>query len=128
EDEKPAGRLLKRKAEQFGCTVIAIISSVEEGLIWFTENTHPDLILVDIQLSDGLSFEIFEQITIQSAIIFTTAYDEYALKAFKLNSVDYLLKPIDENELKTAILKFSNRQSISTLNPKFIRQMLQNEY
>ena len=128
EDEKPAGRLLKRKAEQFGCTVIAIISSVEEGLIWFTENTHPDLILVDIQLSDGLSFEIFEQITIQSAIIFTTAYDEYALKAFKLNSVDYLLKPIDENELKTAILKFSNRQSISTLNPQFIRQMLQNEY
>lgn len=128
EDEKPAGRLLKRKAEQLGCTVVAIISSVEEGLIWFTEHPHPDLILVDIQLSDGLSFEIFEQVTIQSAVIFTTAYDEYALKAFKLNSIDYLLKPIDETELKKAILKFSGRQNTATLHPQFIQQMMQQEY
>ncbi|MCB0445541.1 MAG: response regulator transcription factor, partial [Gelidibacter sp.] len=72
-------------------------------------NPHPDLIFLDIQLSDGLSFEIFEAVEIKSAIIFTTAYDEYALKAFKLNSIDYLLKPIDEDDLKTALDKYKDR-------------------
>ena len=67
------------------------------------------MIFLDIQLSDGLSFEIFEKINIKSAIIFTTAYDEYALKAFKLNSIDYLLKPIDEDDLEVAVAKFKTR-------------------
>lgn len=84
----------------------ALLHSVSEAVDWFETNEHPDLILLDIQLSDGLSFEIFEQVEVNSAIIFTTAYDEYALKAFKLNSIDYLLKPIDDEELQTAIDKF----------------------
>jgi len=111
EDEKPAARLLKRKVESLNCKVIAVLSSVNESIEWFLTNEHPDLVLVDIQLSDGLSFEVFEQLTINSSIIFTTAYDEYALKAFKLNSIDYLLKPIDENELKAALEKFTSLQT-----------------
>ena len=106
EDEKPAARLLQRKVEHLGYKVTTMLHSVEESIAWFSINPHPDLIFLDIQLSDGLSFEIFEKVKIQSAIIFTTAYDEYALRAFKLNSIDYLLKPIDEDELKIAVDKF----------------------
>jgi DNA-binding LytR/AlgR family response regulator len=98
-------------------------------LEWFQNNDHPDLIFLDIQLSDGLSFEIFEQIDIKSAVIFTTAYDAYALRAFKLNSIDYLLKPIDEEELTTAISKFANQfqvNSVSNLDFEAIKRMLVN--
>lgn len=109
EDEKPAARLLQRKLEKLNVSVSEMLHSVEESIEWFSKNEHPDLIFLDIQLSDGLSFEIFEKIEIKSAIIFTTAYDEYALKAFKLNSIDYLLKPIDEDDLETAVLKFKER-------------------
>ncbi len=109
EDEKPAARLLQRKIQQLGYTASKLLHSVEESLEWFANNVHPDLIFLDIQLSDGLSFEIFEKIEIKSAIIFTTAYESYALRAFKLNSIDYLLKPIDENELAAAIAKFKIR-------------------
>ena len=109
EDEKPAARLLQRKLEKLDITVKTMLHSVEESLHWFTNNEHPDLIFLDIQLSDGLSFEIFNQVDVSSAIIFTTAYDEYVLKAFKLNSVDYLLKPVDEEELKFALEKFEKQ-------------------
>lgn len=112
EDEKPSARRLTRMLASIGKEVVATLYSVEESIQWFQENEHPDLILLDIQLSDGLSFEIFEQIEVKSAIIFTTAYDEYALKAFKLNSIDYLLKPIDKDELENAIVKFSSNQII----------------
>lgn len=108
EDEKPAARRLQRMVEKLGVSVQETLHSVEEAKSWFLENPHPDLIFLDIQLSDGLSFEIFEETEIKSAIIFTTAYDEYALKAFKLNSIDYLLKPIDEEELETAVAKYRN--------------------
>ena len=90
EDEKPAARLLQRKLEKLDIEVGVMLHSVEEALDWFLKNEHPDLIFLDIQLSDGLSFEIFEKVEIKSAVIFTTAYDEYALRAFKLNSIDYL--------------------------------------
>lgn len=109
EDEKPAARLLQRKLEKLKIKVDILLHSVEEAIDWFSKNEHPDLIFLDIQLSDGLSFEIFEKIEIKSAIIFTTAYDEYALKAFKFNSIDYLLKPIDEDDLEIAIAKFQDR-------------------
>lgn len=108
EDEKPAARRLQRMLKEINIEVTTLLHSVEESLTWFYNNEHPDLILLDIQLSDGLSFEIFEEIEIKSSIIFTTAYDEYALKAFKLNSIDYLLKPIDEDDLKHAIDQFNN--------------------
>ena len=112
EDEKPAARLLQRKLEKLNISVGVMLHSVEESIEWFSKNDHPDLIFLDIQLSDGLSFEIFEKVDIKSAVIFTTAYDEYALKAFKLNSIDYLLKPIDEDDLEVAISKFKARLPI----------------
>lgn len=129
EDEKPAARLLQRKVEKLGLQVSKMLHSVEESIHWFTTNQHPDLIFLDIQLSDGLSFEIFEKIDIQSAVIFTTAYDEYALRAFKLNSIDYLLKPIDEVDLAIAISKFQNqfqKKSITSLDFETIKKMLVN--
>ena len=129
EDEKPAARLLERKIEKLGYSITTLLHSVEESLLWFQNNSHPDLIFLDIQLSDGLSFEIFEKIDIKSAVIFTTAYDEYALRAFKLNSIDYLLKPIDEEELATAISKFANQfqvNSVSNLDFEAIKRMLVN--
>lgn len=110
EDEKPAARRLNRMLVDLGIEANQMLHSVEESIHWFQNNEHPDLIFLDIQLSDGLSFEIFEHVTISSAIIFTTAYDEYALKAFKLNSIDYLLKPIDGKELKAAVDKYKNQQ------------------
>lgn len=106
EDEKPAARRLGRLLAELDVRVTTMLHSVEESIIWFKENEHPDLIFLDIQLSDGLSFEIFDVIEVKSAIIFTTAYDEYALQAFKLNSIDYLLKPIDDEELESAVKKF----------------------
>ncbi|HET8754038.1 MAG TPA: LytTR family DNA-binding domain-containing protein [Salinimicrobium sp.] len=106
EDENPSARRLKRMLEKLNVEVVATLSSVQEAIDWFQKNENPELIFLDIQLSDGLSFEIFENLEIHSAVIFTTAYDEYALQAFKLNSIDYLLKPIDDEELKTAVEKY----------------------
>lgn len=110
EDEKPSARRLQRMLSEMEVEILGMLHSVEEAIAWFENNAHPDLILLDIQLSDGLSFEIFEHVEVNSSIIFTTAYDEYALKAFKLNSIDYLLKPIDDEELHTAIDKFQKSQ------------------
>jgi len=108
EDEKPAARRLARLLTEFNVNVSNMLHSVEEAVEWFQNNEHPDLIFLDIQLSDGLSFEIFDLVEVNSAIIFTTAYDEYALQAFKLNSIDYLLKPIDDEELESAVRKYQN--------------------
>ncbi len=129
EDEKPAARLLQRKVEKLGLQVNTLLHSVEEAIHWFSNNEHPDLIFLDIQLSDGLSFEIFETIDIKSAVIFITAYDEYALRAFKLNSIDYLLKPIDEDDLETAVNKFKARNIAApnlSLDFEMIKKMLVN--
>ncbi len=131
EDEKPAARLLQRKLQKINVLTDVMLHSVEEAIAWFSVNKHPDLIFLDIQLSDGLSFEIFEKIDIKSAVIFTTAFDEYALKAFKLNAVDYLLKPIDEDDLLVAVTKFKSNQSQSTplqLDFESIKKMLQNPF
>ena len=108
EDEKPAARRLSRLLEELDVQVSVMLHSVEESINWFQNNAHPDLIFLDIQLSDGLSFEIFEEIEVRSAIIFTTAFDEYALQAFKLNSIDYLLKPIDDEDLEVAVKKYKS--------------------
>lgn len=131
EDEKPAARRLGRMLKELDLEVVTMLHSVKEAISWFKNNTHPDLIFLDIQLSDGLSFEIFENVEIKSAIIFTTAYDEYALKAFKLNSVDYLLKPIDDEELKEAVEKYeSNRvkKDPGFINAEEIQRMFRQSY
>ena len=129
EDEKPAARRLSRLLAEMHVEVSTMLHSVEESIEWFQNNKHPDLIFLDIQLSDGLSFEIFEVVEVQSSIIFTTAYDEYALQAFKLNSIDYLLKPIDDEELKNAVKKYRTLKPESqklTLDFDDIKKMLVN--
>lgn len=131
EDEKPAARLLQRKLEKLNIAIEVLLHSVEEAVDWFSNNQHPELIFLDIQLSDGLSFEIFEKVEIKSAVIFTTAYDEYALRAFKLNSIDYLLKPIDEDDLEIAVAKFNMRapkQETVQLDFEQIKKMLTNPF
>ena len=129
EDEKPSARRLQRMLKALDVEAETMLHSVEESIEWFENNEHPDLIFLDIQLSDGLSFEIFEAIEIKSAVIFTTAYDEYALQAFKLNSIDYLLKPIDDDDLKIAVEKYKTRtpqkQSV-TLDFNDIKKLLVN--
>ena len=129
EDEKPAARRLQRMLNEMDLEVQVMLHSVEESIQWFLQNEHPDLILLDIQLSDGLSFEIFNEVQIDSNIIFTTAYDEYALKAFKLNSIDYLLKPIDDEELRNAIekyQKFSMKENKIQFDMEQIKKLLVN--
>ncbi|MBS7332526.1 MAG: response regulator transcription factor [Weeksellaceae bacterium] len=122
EDEKPAARLLQRRIEKLGYNVEVMLHSVQDSIHWLINHPHPDLIFLDIQLSDGLSFQIFDEIDVNSAIIFTTAYDEYALKAFKLNSVDYLLKPVDTDDLAFAIEKYE-KQSQVKMNFSQIRNL-----
>ncbi|PZD77939.1 LytTR family DNA-binding domain-containing protein [Mesonia sp. K7] len=123
EDEKPSARRLQRMLSEIGVEVGTVLHSVNESIAWLLEHPHPDLIFLDIQLSDGISFEIFEEVPLKSAIIFTTAYDQYALKAFKLNSVDYLLKPIDEDELSQALSKFK-QQRLADLPITELKNML----
>jgi DNA-binding LytR/AlgR family response regulator len=110
EDEKPAADKLKRilsdKVE--GIIVLDTLETVEESINWFLNNPQPDLIFMDIQLNDGISFEIFESVKITAPVIFTTAYDDYAIRAFKVNSVDYLLKPIDQASLEQSLEKYRN--------------------
>ncbi len=108
EDEPLAARRLATMLREVApdATVVGQTESVRETLRWLGTNQAPDLLLLDIQLADGLSFEIFQQMPVTTPVIFTTAYDEYALRAFKVNSVDYLLKPIEKEELAAALDKF----------------------
>ena len=110
EDEKVAAERLKDLILKYDerIEILDMIQSVKNSVEWFNDNAPPDLIFMDIQLADGLSFEIFEKTVIDAPVIFTTAYEEYSLKAFKVNSIDYLLKPIVYDELKNAIDKFKN--------------------
>lgn len=129
EDEKPSARRLNRLLQAIGVEVSVMLHSVEESVAWFEGNVHPDLIFLDIQLSDGLSFEIFDKVDIQSFVIFTTAYDEYALQAFKLNSVDYLLKPIDDEDLGKAVEKYRSlhpKTNKLTLDFEEVKKLLVN--
>lgn len=110
EDEAPAFRRLQRILEEINPSIeiLDVIDTVKDSVKWLKVHQAPDLIFMDIQLADGISFEIFESIEISTPVIFTTAYDEYTLKAFKVNSIDYLLKPIDKSLLELSLTKFSN--------------------
>ena len=116
EDERPASQKLVRLLEETDSTIeiTDVLQSVEQTINWLLQNPVPDLIFMDIQLEDGICFEIFEKSDIKTPVIFTTAYDEYTLKAFKVNSVDYLLKPVVLEELKNAIDKFRELHSHKT--------------
>jgi len=108
EDEEAAYKRLQKMviAELPEANILSPIVSIRSAIEWFSSNPAPDLIFLDVHLADGQSFEIFKQVKVTSPIIFTTAYDQYAIEAFKLNSIDYLLKPIKKEELKRAIEKF----------------------
>lgn len=112
EDEKAAVRNLKAILQEVVplADILAVTDSIAESVEWLSHHPMPDIIFMDIHLADGSAFEIFEHIKITAPIIFTTAYDEYALKAFKVNSVDYLLKPISGTDLKQAVDKLNSLQ------------------
>jgi DNA-binding LytR/AlgR family response regulator len=106
EDEVLAARHLQHVLDEVGnITVITILESISESVEWFKINPQPELMFLDIHLADGSAFEIFKHVEISCPVIFTTAYDEYALKAFKVNSIDYLLKPVDADAVKGAMKK-----------------------
>lgn len=114
--------------------ILEVLESVEECLKWFSQNQVPDLIFSDIQLADGISFDVFKQVQVECPVIFTTAFDEFAIKAFKLNSIDYLLKPIDPEELGTAIEKYhrlykdSSSVDSSMVLQTLLKQLQQTDY
>jgi len=113
EDEAAAARRISKMLQQLDANVrvLEMTDSIESTVQWLENNPHPDLILSDIQLADGSSFEIFRQTKVEAPVIFTTAYDQFAIDAFKLNSIDYLLKPIKLQELEQSLAKF--RKSFS---------------
>ncbi len=126
EDELRAAERLEKLIQQIDpeIHVLAILESVEESIRWFRTNEQPELIFLDIHLSDGLSFNIFSETDVNCPVIFTTAYDEYALRAFDLNSIDYLLKPIDKAKLEKSLEKFDKRvknEKNSELNTDLIQ-------
>lgn len=116
EDEEPAANRLKKMVTELEphAKVLDNIVSVNSAIAWFKLNPSPDLIFSDIQLSDGLSFEIFKNVEVQCPVIFITAYDQYAIDAFKVNSIDYLLKPIKKDDLRAALNKFKKLNSRDT--------------
>ena len=126
EDETRAASQLERmlKACDFDYELLDIIDTVEDTVLWFQKNTAPDLVFMDIQLADGLSFEIFQKIEVTAPIIFTTAFDQYAIQAFKVNSVDYLLKPIQKDDLNTALDKFLKSNTPAAIDPSILNQLL----
>lgn len=127
EDEKLASERLIELIQELKpqAEVVASLKSVEAALLWLDNNPEPDLLVSDIQLLDGSSFEIFEQKPIKCPVIFTTAYNEYAIKAFEVNSVDYLLKPIQKEKLANALLKLEERQAEAVVSPLDIDQIRQ---
>ena len=127
EDEKPAVRRLTQLLSEHlpEAQVLESLDTVTGAINWFGNNPEPDLIFLDIQLADGISFEIFEKVSVTAPIIFCTAYDQYAIKAFKLNSIDYLLKPIDPEELKQAIHKFKSGKKEQGISLDQLRSLMQ---
>jgi two-component system, LytTR family, response regulator LytT len=113
EDEEQAANRLKKIVGELmpGALVCGILPTLEKAINWFADNQMPDLIFLDIQLADGNSFQIFKMVKITCPVIFTTAHESYALQAFKVNSVDYLLKPIDKEDVKAAVEKLKLLQS-----------------
>lgn len=124
EDEVMAAQSLQKLLGEVspGVEVAAVLQSVEESVEWFEENEMPDLAFVDIHLADGSAFAIFEKVDITCPVIFTTAYDEYALKAFEVNSIAYLLKPISKKDLRVAMTKY---KSVVTSRNQMLRFLTQ---
>ncbi|OKZ12312.1 MAG: DNA-binding response regulator [Bacteroides oleiciplenus] len=134
EDEVPAARLLSTTIKRLRpeWEIIVLPGSVEEAISWFSTHPHPDILFLDIQLSDGNSFDFLSAANPSSLIIFTTAYDQYAIRAFTVNSIDYILKPVDETRLLDAIVKYetlksSNYQQTENYIKDFIQSLQKQE-
>lgn len=127
EDEVLAAQSLQKLITEVApdTEIIGMLQSIEESVAWFDENPMPDLVFMDIHLADGSSFAIFEQTQITCPIIFTTAYDEYALKAFEVSSIDYLLKPINRNDLMRAMNKYNNLVSAKSFDSQSLLEVIQ---
>jgi DNA-binding LytR/AlgR family response regulator len=135
EDEAPAANRLIKLIQSLrdDVEIVKRLDSVESSVNYFKTSPQADLIFMDIQLADGLSFQIFESVEIQTPIIFTTAFDQYTLKAFKVNSVDYLLKPIDEKELEKSLDKYQqlhqkNKEGFSNKILQLVEQINQTKF
>lgn len=135
EDEHIASKRLAQLVSELApeIEIVGQLTSVESGLAWFNENALPQLIFLDIQLNDGYGFDILDHLKQHPPVIFTTAYNEYAIRGFKYNGLDYLLKPIDRNDLHTALQKFLKTQGTATeiwgeQKLEQIRNLFQKEY
>jgi DNA-binding LytR/AlgR family response regulator len=124
EDEKPAAEKLQRAIEKANATieVVAVLNSVQSSVEWLKKNSLPELIFMDIELGDGSSFKIFEEITIECPVIFCTAYDEYWQEAFEHNSIDYLLKPIRQEKLEASLHKYEKLKQHFAINFQQLQQ------
>ena len=133
EDEELAVKKIQKTLASIDpdAEIAGITHSISSTIDWLESNPSPDLILMDIELSDGQSFEIFSRTKVKSAVVFTTSYDEFALKAFKVNSIDYLLKPVQKEDLEAALNKFRNMKEVyaggkdENLNMETIMKQLQ---
>ena len=127
EDEVPAARLLSSIITRLrpDWEVIVLPGSVEEAIVWFRTHSHPDILFLDIQLSDGNSFDFLSAAQPSSLIIFTTAYDQYAIRAFTVNSIDYILKPVDEKRLLDAIVKYETLKGKDYKQENYIGDLIQ---
>mgnify|MGYP003684188267 CR=1 FL=1 len=119
EDEIPAANRLEKLILECkpNAEILEVLDTVEDAIEWFKNNDQPDIVFSDIQLADGISFEIYEQVEVKCPIVFTTAYDQYAIKAFELNSIDYLLKPFTKEQLEKSFEKLSKTQVEESENP-----------
>ncbi|PIB36902.1 DNA-binding response regulator [Reichenbachiella sp. 5M10] len=128
EDEAPAFRRLQKLLTEIDPTIeiVEVLDGVSDTIEWLHTYESPDLIFMDIQLNDGISFEIFDQIEVKKPVIFTTAFDDYMLKAFRVNSIDYLLKPIKQSELQRSLEKYQTlKTQLSDSQPK-LQELVKN--
>ena len=125
EDEDLAVKKITRTLHEVNAAaeIVGVTDSIDATTSWLQNNATPDLILMDIELSDGQSFEIFSRVQVKSPVIFTTSYDEFALKAFKVNSIDYLLKPIQKEDLQAALNKYTQMKEAYSANDKSLLNM-----
>ncbi|WP_375587342.1 LytR/AlgR family response regulator transcription factor [Flagellimonas aurea] len=128
EDEPGTAKDLMETVQSLGprLKVLDILESVSDGMAWFGMNDHPDVILSDIQLADGLSFELFDQLDLKCPIIFCTAFDEYAIKAFETNGIDYILKPIDRSKLEKSLARYDVLSKHFTRSNTELDQLIKN--
>ncbi|SFW26700.1 LytR/AlgR family response regulator transcription factor [Chitinophaga sancti] len=125
EDERPNSTRLKKMLAELDTEleVLATLETIADSVAWFRQHPHPDVVLMDVRIADGLSFDIFPQVQLQCPVVFITAYDEYAVRAFKVNSLDYLLKPVEKEDLGVALEKVRSKKMLQDTG-ELVKQLL----